>query len=128
LKKIKSEIEQLITDLTRQERTVTSRFTFPETFIGFQGHFPKHKILPGICQIQCALSTLERAVRQTVELREVALAKYFAPVSPGEEITCVCSDIKEAGEFTFKAVISKGPVKIAELKLRVACAGGGKNR
>ena len=106
-------------DLTKQERTLSSRFMFSETFIGFQGHFPKHKILPGVCQIQCALSTLEQAMQKNVELREVTLAKYFAPVLPGEEITCLCSDVSDAGEFVFKTMITKGSAKVAELKLRV---------
>jgi len=119
LRKIKNEIEQLMIDLSKQERTLTSRFMFSDTFIGFQGHFPKHKVLPGVCQIQCALSTLEQAMQKNVELREVTLAKYFAPVSPGEEITCLCSDVSDAGEFVFKTMITKGSVKVAELKLRV---------
>jgi 3-hydroxyacyl-[acyl-carrier-protein] dehydratase len=112
--------------LTTQEGVVTSRFVFPETFIGFQGHFPKHKILPGVCQIQCALSSLERAVHKAVELREVGLAKYFIPVLPDEEITCRCSDVTDEGEFTFKALIMKGTAKVAELKLRVTVSDGGK--
>ena len=120
MKKIKKEIERHLSGLTRHEGKLTSRFVFPEDFIGFQGHFPKHKILPGVCQIQCALSTLEQAVHKNVELREVALAKYYAPVLPNEEITCQCSDIFDAGEFVFKTLIMKGTVKVSELKLRVA--------
>jgi 3-hydroxyacyl-[acyl-carrier-protein] dehydratase len=126
LKKIKNEIEQLMSGLTMQEGIVTSCFVFPESFIGFQGHFPKHKILPGVCQIQCALSSLERAMRKAVELREVTLAKYFLPVLPDEEITCRCSDVTDAGEFTFKTVITKGSDRVAELKLRVAFPDGEK--
>lgn len=109
-----------MTGVSKHEGILTSHFVFPEEFIGFQGHFPKHKILPGVCQIQCALSTLELAIQKTVELKEVALAKYFVPVLPGEEITCLCSDVSDAGDFIFKTLISKGTVKVAELKLRVA--------
>jgi 3-hydroxyacyl-[acyl-carrier-protein] dehydratase len=126
--KIKSEIEQLMSGLTRHEGKLTSHFVFPEEFIGFQGHFPKHKILPGVCQIQCALLTLEQAFQKTAELREVVLAKYYAPVLPGEQITCLCSDIPGAGEFLFKTLITKGSVKVAELKLRVAFTGEAQNR
>jgi 3-hydroxyacyl-[acyl-carrier-protein] dehydratase len=120
LKKIKAEIKQCMSGLESSERTLTSRFVFSETFIGFQGHFPEKKILPGVCQIQCALSTLEQGKQKSAMLREVVLAKYFAPVSPNEEITCLCSDVTDADEFTFKAVITKGAAKVAELKLRVS--------
>ncbi len=108
-----------MTGLTSEGQTVTSRFVFPEEFIGFQGHFPEKKILPGVCQIQCVLTTLEKTNKKAVDLKEILLAKYFAPASPGEELTCVCSDLKEqGGEFTVKAVISKSSTKIAEFKLR----------
>ena len=125
MKTMKAEIAQCLIGLVASGRAATSRFLFPEEFLGFQGHFPAKKILPGVCQIQCALSTVERVKQKAVTLREVALAKYFSPVLPGEEITCVCSDIADSGEFILRAMITKGPAKVAELKLRVALSGGG---
>jgi 3-hydroxymyristoyl/3-hydroxydecanoyl-(acyl carrier protein) dehydratase len=115
-----------MTALETSGGALTSRFMFPDGFLGFQGHFPGKKILPGVCQIQCALATVERAKQKTVVLREIALAKYFCAVSPEEEITCACGDIGDAGEFTFKAHITKGSTKVADLKLRVAMTGGEK--
>lgn len=124
MKKVKAEIEQCMAGLEKTDRKATARFLFPESFIGFQGHFPDKKILPGVCQVQAALSTVEKALGRKALLREIVLAKYFAPVGPGEEITCSCGDVEENGEFTYKTVITKGNVKIAELKLRVALAEG----
>ncbi len=123
MKKIKTEIAQYMTVVEASNRTITSRFVFPEEFLGFQGHFPGNKVLPGVCQIQCALAAVERATQRTVELKEVTLAKYFSPVAPGEEIVCTCSDVADHGAFTMKAVISKGATKISELKLRVVLGG-----
>jgi 3-hydroxymyristoyl/3-hydroxydecanoyl-(acyl carrier protein) dehydratase len=120
LKKVKTEIEQSMSRLEASGSSVTSWFLFTGDFVGFQGHFPGKKILPGVCQVQCALSTLERAKQKPLELREIVIAKYFSPVSPEEEIQCLCSDVAEAGEFTFKTMITKGNTKVAELKLRVA--------
>jgi len=89
-------------------------------FAGFQGHFPAKKILPGVCQIQCALSTIEKGRGKGVALKEVVLAKYFTPLFPDDEMTCVVSDDgKMDGEVLVKAVITKGAQKISELKLRV---------
>jgi 3-hydroxyacyl-[acyl-carrier-protein] dehydratase len=119
LRKIKTEVEQYMTGLTSEGQTHTSRFVFPEEFIGFQGHFPGKKVLPGVCHIQCALTTLEKANKKQVVLKEIILAKYLAPVSPGEELICVCSDIQVKGdEFTVKAVLSRNSAKVSELKLR----------
>ena len=53
-------------------------------------------------------------------LKEVVLAKYFSPLFPDDEMTCVVNDGgATSGEHTIKAVITKNTVKIAELKLRV---------
>jgi 3-hydroxyacyl-[acyl-carrier-protein] dehydratase len=110
-----------MTGRTREGATLTSRFAFPPEFIGFQGHFPGKKILPGVCQIQCALTTFEMGAGKTVVLKEVVLAKYFSPVFPGDEVTCVVTGPAESGgkEVVVKALITKESVKVAELKLRL---------
>jgi 3-hydroxyacyl-[acyl-carrier-protein] dehydratase len=129
LKKIKNEIEQHMTVLASEGGTLTARFVFPEEFVGFQGHFPAKKILPGVCQVQCALSTLERANKKAVVLKEIMLAKYLAPVLPGEELTCVCSELQEKnGEFIVKAVITKDSSRVSEFKLRVSFTEGNSGR
>jgi 3-hydroxymyristoyl/3-hydroxydecanoyl-(acyl carrier protein) dehydratase len=121
-----------MTGPAREGARLTSRFAFPPGFIGFQGHFPEKKILPGVCQIQCALSTLEKGSGKTVVLKEVALAKYFSPVFPDDEVTCVVNDIEDAsGEAVVKAVISRKTDtrktdKISEMKLRVSYESGAK--
>jgi len=93
-------------------------FTFPEEFVGFQGHFPSEKVLPGVCQIQCVVSMYEKAGKAFL-LKEIISAKFFSPVSPSEEILCVCSKIEDTPEgFVVKASVSKGGQVVAELKLR----------
>lgn len=127
--KIKTSIEHIIGGPVKVGRAWISRFVFPREFIGFQGHFPANKILPGACQIQCVLSTIEKGAGIPVALKEIAIAKYFAPVFPDEEVTCTVKDVvEESGEFTFKALITKGDVKVAELKLLVLLAGSGNKR
>jgi 3-hydroxyacyl-[acyl-carrier-protein] dehydratase len=120
LRTIKEEVEQYMTGLSKDGQTVTSRFLFPEDFIGFQGHFPDKKVLPGVCQIQCVLSSIEQTNKKTVVLKEIVLAKYLAPVAPGDEIICLCSDVTDQNdEFVVKAVLSRNGAKISEFKLRL---------
>ncbi len=120
MKKSKEEIEQHLIALEIEGLRLTARFIFPPEFICFQGHFPAKKILPGVCQIQCALLTLEKGRGENAALKEVVLAKYFSPLFPGDELTCVVSDNGgTTGEQTVKALITKDTAKIAELKLRV---------
>ena len=129
MSKIKKEVEQYMTGLTKIERAVTSCFVFPQEFIGFQGHFPAKKVLPGACQIQCVLSTIEKAHEKTVGLKEIVLAKYFTPIFPDEELTCALAAFPdEDGEPIVKALLTKDATKVAELKLRISLKGGKKKQ
>lgn len=121
---IKGEIERCMAGLEavviRELPELTARFTFPEDFIGFQGHFPGNKILPGVCQIQCALTMLEKWKNRDVMLKEIVHAKFFSAVAPSEEFLCVCKGIEETdADFILKAHISNDERKISELKLKV---------
>jgi 3-hydroxymyristoyl/3-hydroxydecanoyl-(acyl carrier protein) dehydratase len=121
LSTIKAEIERSLTGLAKEGKRLTARFAFPFGCIGFQGHFPEKKVLPGVCQIQCALSLLEQGSGKAVVLKEVVLAKYFSPVYPDDEVTCVISDMGDTcGEVVVKAAISRANDKISEMKLRVS--------
>lgn len=118
---IKAAIERSMTGLAKEGNRLSSLFAFPSGFIGFQGHFPGKKVLPGVCQVQCALSLLEQGSGRPVMLKEVVLAKYFSPVFPNDEVICVISDRGDNdGEMIVKAAISRANEKISEMKLRVS--------
>jgi 3-hydroxymyristoyl/3-hydroxydecanoyl-(acyl carrier protein) dehydratase len=129
LSTIKSEIERAMTGLAKEGKRLTSHFAFPDGFIGFQGHFPQKKVLPGVCQIQCALTLLEKGSGKAVVLKEVVLAKYFSPVFPDDEVICVINDMGDGrGELIVKAAISRASDKISEMKLRVSYDNGENKR
>jgi 3-hydroxyacyl-[acyl-carrier-protein] dehydratase len=110
-----------MTNVGFSDQELTAHFVFPDDFIGFQGHFPAKKMLPGVCQIQCITCILEQWKSTSVALKEVVYAKFFTPVFPLEELTCECRDIHYTNEeFTVKAFIRKGTQKVAEMKLRVS--------
>lgn len=121
MKNIRKEIAANMSDLKQTEQgELTACFVFPEDFIGFQGHFPENKMLPGVCQIQCIIVMLEQWKKKSIALKEIVLAKFLSPVFPSDELTCVCNDIRENSKvFTLRASCSKGSQKIAELKLKV---------
>jgi 3-hydroxymyristoyl/3-hydroxydecanoyl-(acyl carrier protein) dehydratase len=101
LSKIKTEIERFMDGPTDAGSTVTSSFMFPTEFIGFQG---------------------QASLKQRVVLKEVLLAKFIAPVLPGDRITCTVSGAAESdtGFGIYKARFTKGADKVADLKLRVS--------
>jgi 3-hydroxyacyl-[acyl-carrier-protein] dehydratase len=101
-----------------------ARFVFDPDFVGFAGHFPDHKVLPGVCQISCVKEVLREWKKLGVRLRELVRAKYLLPVSPGDECMVECWDLKEAGgEYDLKAGLSRGGEKVSEFRLRVAFDG-----
>ena len=125
MRRVKAETVGCMRSLTREDRVLTGRFLFPEEYIGFQGHFPGQKVLPGVCQIHCVLAVIEQGEAVAVMLREVLLAKYAAPVLPGEELVCTVQQVaEEAGAAVFKAQLTVQGKKVTEMKLRVAMPAG----
>ena len=124
MRKIRLETEECLSGLEINGRSVTANFLFPPEFIGFQGHFPGKPILPGACQIQCVLSTIEKGAGKIAVLKEIARAKYVTPIFPDEPVTCTVQEVDAAGDVTFKARISKGGERVTEMKLRVSLVEG----
>jgi len=95
-------------------------FSFPPMFIGFNGHFPGNPILPGVCKIQAILCVLEAATQRKPRLKEIDLAKFFAPVTYNEEIVLIISQSLEGAEgAVVKALITNRDKKIAKIHLKV---------
>lgn len=119
-------MEHCLTRIEKVDTGLTSWFRFPPEFVGFEGHFPTKKILPGACQIQCIVSTIEKGLAKTVFLKEVILAKYLTPVFPDEEILCTIQGVSNdmSDDRICKGVITKNSVKVAELKLSISLKDG----
>jgi len=122
---IKNEIKACMSDLKiSKDGVLTADFCFSETFIGFKGHFPGKPILPGVCKIQAVLLMFEEFKKKNILLKEIALAKFFSPVSYNEKITFNLGEKLELnGEISVKATITGKDRKVAELHLRVAIIG-----
>lgn len=121
MKRIKKEIIQNMSPLEVTEGIdLIAHFTFPEDFIGFQGHFPVQKVLPGVCQIQCAIAILERWKKKKVALKEIIQAKFLSPVFPLEKTTYVCKNVGDIDRNHILTVSASGKKgRIAEFKLKV---------
>ncbi len=120
------EIEQCMSGLSEAAGDeVTARFLFPPSFIGFQGHFPGRPILPAVCKVQAALAMLEASCEREVRLREIVSAKFFSPVTCGEEVLVRCAVAKqEEGWAVVKATVARSGESVAKLKLRVTFEDG----
>lgn len=109
--------------------TFAAVLKFPACFVGFQGHFPGNPILPAVCQIQAVVVAVRKLRQAPVHLRQINLAKFFAPVTCGEECRLECRMTPAAdSELVVKAVISRGKETVTKIDLTVAldlaCRGG----
>lgn len=119
---IRDEIANSMSGFSSDAEQASASFNFSGSFAGFDGHFPSAPVLPGICQIICALETAGRWQGGRASLLEVQNAKYLLPVLPDESITVACSGIKKlgGGVIAFKATITRGRQRVSELKIKAA--------
>ena len=100
-------------------------FSFEESFAAFQGHFPEQKVLPGVCLVQCAMVTLDKATGAWHELKEVLNVKFTNFVGPGDVVECRCNPLVEKGEMlVLVAIIKKADEVVAKITLSVAAVEG----
>jgi 3-hydroxymyristoyl/3-hydroxydecanoyl-(acyl carrier protein) dehydratase len=119
---IKQQIEEYLQPGTSEDGCPMAEYRFPPGFLGFQGHFPTKKILPGACQIQCLLTLLEHLSGKALALKEIVLAKYAIPVLPDEVIRCVLGEMPDfsGGETIVKALVYRGGERVSELRVKVS--------
>lgn len=76
---------------------------FPESFSGFQGHFPNHPVLPAIIQLAVVRHLIGQAVQFPLTSVQYTRTKFKAMVAPEEELLVTINlDVGEkavAGKF-----------------------------
>ena len=101
-----------------RQDTRRAAFFFPESFAGFDGHFPDDPMLPGIAQILAAALTVHP--KGSSRLRRIRRAKFVAIIRPGATMT-VEARYSEAEEGTLvTAECSTDNGVCAQLKLVLA--------
>lgn len=120
---IRSEIEALILDIkSDDQQNLSAQLSFPDNFIGFKGHFPGKPILPGVCQIQCALVLLSRILNGKVELVSIKKVKFLNTVEPNEMITLSGSAQVQGANIEAKLKVTKdidgGKVNVSRLHIQ----------
>ena len=114
------EIKNSISDLEESGENIKARFLFPPDFTGFKGHFPGRPVLPGVCKIQAVIAMLEIWHQKNICIKEISMAKFFAPVFDNQEIVVTTNKIpglSETGEIKIKASVTSNGKKISDLQL-----------
>ena len=118
---LRKEIKACMSGLRVDEGgAIRAKFSFPKEFIGFKGHFPGNPVLPGVCEIQAALLMFEEIKNKNVRLKEIASAKFFAPVTNNQEINISLEEGQDKdSNIILKVRLTSDQNKVAELNLKV---------
>jgi 3-hydroxyacyl-[acyl-carrier-protein] dehydratase len=96
------------------------RYLFPESFAGFDGHFPNFPILPAIVEIRAVVALVGEAEGVSQRLVAVQDAKFLNTVRPGEELTVTCRTRTVKGRGLYDARLTVGAVTVSTMLLDLA--------
>ncbi len=115
------EIKNSISNLEESGDKIKARFLFPPDFTGFKGHFPGRPVLPGVCKIQAVIAMLEIWHQKNICIKEISMAKFFAPVFDNQEIVVTTNKMtgfhETSGGIKIKASVTSNGKKISDLQL-----------
>jgi len=115
------EIKSSISNLEESGDKIKARFLFRRDFTGFKGHFPGRPVLPGVCKIQAVISMLEIWHQKSICIKEISMAKFFAPVFDNQEILVITNKMNGLPETSsgikIKASVTSNGKKISDLQL-----------
>ena len=113
---IRTEIDRYIQQVTKDDNKISATLCFDNDFVGFKGHFPQNPILPGICFLETVLVLIQQLKGRTVRMSELIVSKFFAVVTPCQEVLVECT----LTEDIVIAHIKKDTQKICQIKMKVA--------
>ena len=79
------------------------RYIFPQSFIGFDGHFPGYPVLPAYVQVLTAITVIEEWKGRPFQLASVERAKFHIELRPDQEITVQCREFEAKGKTAIEA-------------------------
>jgi 3-hydroxyacyl-[acyl-carrier-protein] dehydratase len=82
------------------------RYLFPQSFIGFAGHFPGYPVLPAYVQVLTAITVIEEWKGRPFQLASVERAKFHIELRPDQEITVQCREIEIKGKTVIEAILT----------------------
>jgi len=77
----------------------------------FEGHFPGHPVVPGVCMMQMVKEIIERVVAEKTNLVRAGEMKFLAIINPKENNMIRATlkyNIEENGNMAVSATLFKG--------------------
>lgn len=89
----------------------------PETLLYFQGHFPGHPVLPGVVQLDWAVSLADRYLGTSIGAARHLQVKFREIIAPGGTVTLTLRRPAGAARVSFEfrrgdEILSSGAVTL----------------
>ena len=86
---------------------------FPKDFVGFDGHFPGHPVLPAFIQILVTQCALQQRSARTWSLQRVKRAKFMKIVEPNQPVTVTWTEKESEGNLQASFTLTVDASKVA---------------
>jgi len=92
-------------------------FDIPNTFFGFQGHFPDNPVMPGIFQIMIGQIAIEMTQNSTLKFSMIKRTKFIKQVLPNSIIKVKWRESVADDMVTYMCKLSVSDVLVSSFKL-----------
>ena len=117
-----------LADFLKSPEVWRRRYTLSEDFVGFQGHFEGHPVLPALAQVFAAQNLVQALNYGPVTLEAITQAKFLSLVRPGHLLSAYASIPEDGGEWRVhltSAAEGQPEVDAAFLRLKFKEGGHG---
>lgn len=112
-----SQLEACFSVTEESPREVVAACRVPETFSGFEGHFPGRPILPAFCIVRLCLAIAARGVCSRPRLRAVTRSRFLVPIEPDAPFTArVSRTAVPDGGWKCRASLTAGEATASEVQ------------
>jgi 3-hydroxyacyl-[acyl-carrier-protein] dehydratase len=90
----------------------------------FQGHFPGHPVVPGVCMVQLIRELMEENTGSTLRITEVDNIKFLAVIDPREhrQVQATVTYVREGNHYKVNATLFEGETTFFKLAKGVFAA------
>lgn len=99
-------------------QSVKARISFDRSHPIFDGHFPGHPVVPGVCMMQILKEVMEDHTTQKLQITNGDNMKFLAIINPDEnkEVNVDISYTDSEGRYLVTGSLQAGPVTFFKFK------------
>lgn len=104
-----------ITSIQQQSDAISCSVAFNAAHAIFNGHFPNHPVVPGVCMLEIIKELLQQQVGEKLTLRQAGNVKFLQLITPGAApVFNISWKHSEAG-YTVNATINNGTTALFKM-------------